>query len=738
MQKNLNWKFLLIFAIIIASVWGLYPPFSTKDKDGKVIKEGKINLGLDLQGGMHLVLKVDTSKLPEKEAKDAPDTSLEIIRNRIDQLGVKEVAIQRQGKDEIVVQLPGITERERALELIGQTALLEFKLVSADPEKLRSALAGTVPEGYELKQGENGESILLEKNAEVTGADLKSALVRFQQTQFNQPVVSISFNKEGGIKFARLTRENVGRRLAIVLDGVVKSAPNIREEIPSGEAVIEGRFSPEEANDLAIVLRAGALPAPVYVEEERTVGPLLGRDSVNAGMLAVVVGFLLVIFFMFIYYRLSGIIADIALLLNLLITAAIMAYFHFTLTLPGIAGLILSVGMAVDANVLINERIREELRAGKTLRNAISMGYDRAFSAILDSNLTTVIAAIMLLQFGTGPIRGFAITLTIGIMVSMFTAIFVTRAIFSFLSLSPKFNKLRMLSFMTNTKIDFVGKRKICYALSAIIVITGLVFFIARGQRNYGVDFTGGTLQQFKFQKPVNIALVRQSMTKIGLGSASIQQIAGNQEVLIRTYSDTYDKVKAALKEDIKDNPSETMRIEKVGPSVGNLLRQNAVKALLLGLGGILIYVAIRFKHWEYGLAGVIALFHDIFVAMGAMAITGKEFDLTIVAALLTIAGYSINDTVVIYDRIRENMRLLRKMNYIELVNLSLNGTFSRTILTSFATMLTVIALFFLGGEVLHGFSFCLMVGFISGVYSTVYIAVPLLITWQNFRVRKR
>lgn len=734
MHKNLKWKVLLIIVVIGLSLWSLYPPFSIKDKTGSVIREGKINLGLDLQGGMHLVLKVDTSKLSEEEAKNAPDVALEIIRNRIDQLGVKEVAIQKQGKDEIVVQLPGVTDRDRAIELIGQTALLEFKLVSADPDKLKNALEGNVPEGYTLKEDDKGAPILLEEKADVTGADLKDATVKFQQTQFNQPTVGITFNKEGGRKFARLTRDNVGRRLAIVLDGVVKSAPNIKEEIPSGEAIIEGRFSPDEANDLAIVLRAGALPAPVYIEEERTVGPLLGRDSVNAGLRAILTGFALVVVFMLIYYLLSGVIANIALLFNIIIIGGVMGYFHFTLTLPGIAGLILTIGMAVDANVLIYERIREELKTGKTIRSAISIGYSKAFSAILDSNITTLIAAVMLFQFGTGAIRGFAMTLTIGIFASLFTALVVTRTMFNLLSLSPKFNRLRMFSLIGSTHINFVGKRKICYILSILVIVAGIFIFATRGEKNFGVDFTGGTLQQFKFQKPVDIVMVRNSLAKADLANASIQLFSGNREVLIRTYSDTYDKIKQRLGEDFKDNPTEMMRIEKVGPSVGRLLRKNATKALLFGLCGILIYIGIRFRHWEYGLAGVIAVFHDVLVTVGAMAMTGKEFDLTIVAALLTIAGYSINDTVVIYDRIRENTRLLRKINFIELINISINHTLSRTILTTLTTLFTAFALFFLGGEVLRNFAFCLIVGFISGIYSTIFIASPLLIAWQRKR----
>ncbi|MFH1867999.1 MAG: protein translocase subunit SecD, partial [Candidatus Omnitrophota bacterium] len=618
---------------------------------------------------------------------------------------------------------------------IGQTALLEFKLVSDDPEKLKEALEGNVPEGYELKEDEEGQKLLLEEKSDITGADLSNAVVKFDQSAFNQPIVGISFNKEGAKKFSRLTGANISKRLAIVLDGKVKSAPVINERIPSGEGVISGRFSPEEAGDLAIVLRAGSLPAPVIVEEERTVGPLLGRDSITSGIKAIIIGAGLVCLFMGVYYLFAGIISVLALALNFVIVLGVMGYFGFTLTLPGIAGLILTLGMAVDANVLIYERVREELRSGKTVRSAISNGYNKAFSAIIDSNVTTLIAAVLLFQFGTGAIRGFAMTLTIGIFASLFTSLVVTRTIFQVLALSPNFKTVNMLNWIKDTKINFIGKRKICYFLSLIVIIVGMSFFAKRGESNFGVDFTGGTLQQFQFKDPVDISKVRSAVSGLGLKGVSIQRLSGNREILIRTPEAAYNRIEEKLKDSFKDNEFEIMRVEKVGPSVGKLLRKNAVRALVFGLLGILIYIGFRFHHWEYGLAGVIALFHDVLVTIGAMAISGREFDLTVVAAILTIAGYSINDTVVIYDRIRENMRLLRKMKFVDLINLSVNQTLARTVFTTLTTLFTAIALFVWGGAVLNNFAFCLIVGFISGIYSTIFIASPLLILWQRRKV---
>jgi SecD/SecF fusion protein len=741
MNKTLQWKLLGILLLAIACVWLIYPPFSMKDKDGKVVQKGKINLGLDLQGGMHVVLKVDTAKVPPDARKDAIDRAIEIIRNRIDQFGVGEMAILRQGREQIVVQLPGITDRERALEIIGKTAHLEFKLVSDNVEDLKKAINNEKVEGYELKQMERerggAEPLLVATEASLGGDTIVNAKTEFSSRGFGEPYVSLTLNSKGAQVFANVTAANVGKRLAIVLDGKVVSAPVIREAIPSGQAQISGNFSVDEANDLAIVLRAGALPAPVVVEEERTVGPLLGADSIRSGIRATIIGGVLVFLFMLFYYRLAGLIANLALGLNLLIILGCLAIFRGTLTLPGIAGLILTIGMSVDANVLIYERIREELKVGKSLRAAIPAGYHRAFSAILDSNLTTIIAAALIFKFGTGPIRGFAVTLTVGLLANMFTAVTCTRVIFEVLCDQFDLSKLRMMNFFRETRIDFIGKRKICYIASAIIIISGLAIFAARGERNFGVDFTGGTVQQFTFKKPVKVDDVRNILKEIGFGNASIQQYGNPKEVMIKTPVNLSTKLGELFRERFKDNAFELMRLETVGPAVGKNLRQNATVSLLLGLLGILIYVMFRFS-LKYGLAGVIALFHDVVIAIGALALTGRQFDLTIVAGLLTIAGYSINDTIVIYDRIRENLRLVKKGSFTDIVNLSVNQTLGRTILTSGVTMLVVIALLFWGGEVLNDFAFCLFVGFISGVYSTVYIASPLILSWQKKPVSKR
>jgi len=730
MEKKTLYKVILILAVIGTCAYFTFP----LDK--------RINLGLDLKGGMHLLLKVDTANLSGAAKEDACDRAVEVIRNRIDEFGVRETSIQKQGIDEIVVQLPGVSDRERALDIIGKTALLEFKLVSDDTNKMQEALAGNIPEGFELKRSEeDNEPLLLDKLTVLTGENLTNAAVRFDQSQFNEPLVTLQFNAAGSKKFADITSNNVGKRLAIVLDGKVQSAPRIKEAIPSGEAVITGRFSPDKAQDLALILRVGALPAPMRVEEERTVGPLLGQDSINNGVKASLVGCALVFVFMAVYYLLAGIVADIALALNLLmilgglgLLPVLFPGVSATLTLPGIAGMALSLGMAVDANVLINERIREELAAGRSLRAAVTNGYSRAFSAIFDSNFTTLIAAFLLFQFGTGPIRGFAVTLTIGLIASLFTAIVVTRTIFEILLGMGVFkNSLPMLKLIPETKFDFIGKRKIFYCFSLIVIIVGLGFYFKKGKQAYGIDFAGGQLQEYSFKTAPHIDEVRKALKDIGLGDATIQQFKENpRAVLIRTSEDKSALLTEKLKSAFPGQDIQILRIERVGPIAGKHLKTKAIYALIWSLLGILIYVSFRFKHFNFAIAGVIALIHDVLVALGFLAVTGRQIDLLSVTAFLTIAGYSINDTIVIYDRVRENARLYRKLSLTELINLSVNQTLGRTILTSGVTLMVVAAFLFYGGEVLSNFAFTLFVGFISGVYSTVYIASPLVLAWSR------
>jgi preprotein translocase subunit SecD len=530
MLRGLKWKFILYAAITLFAILLLLPTLTSELPPwfGKVIPTEKIHLGLDLQGGMHLILEVEAEKalesyveriknnlrddlkekgIPvgklerekgsqivfevsgEKERwekilsqrygmmqelssstldkgiwrvalvldsrqadqikKNAIDQALETIRNRVDQFGVSEPEITLQGTDRILIQLPGIRDPQRAINLIGQTALLEFKLVDEEGD-IETALKGNVPEGdiilYQRSVDPKTGGVkkipyLLKEKTLMTGEVLKDARVALD-SQFHEPYVSLEFDDIGAKLFEQITGANVKKRLAIILDNNVYSAPVIQERIAGGRAQITGRFDTKEASDLAIVLRAGALPAPVKIIEERTVGPSLGQDSIHKGIISTLISAVFIVLFMIFYYRLSGMIADVALILNVVLTLAALALFRATLTLPGIAGLVLSIGMAVDANVLIHERIKEELRWGKTIRAAIDQGYHRAFSAIIDSNLTTLIAGVLLYQFGTGPVRGFAVTVSIGILANIFTAVYITRWIFDFWTLKMKVKTL--------------------------------------------------------------------------------------------------------------------------------------------------------------------------------------------------------------------------------------------------------------------------------------------------------
>ncbi len=423
-----RWIILFVTVLISLSIWAIYPPGE------------KINLGLDLKGGMHLVLEADTSRLPPSEdPREAVNAALEVIRNRIDQFGVMEPTIARQGEKRIVVDLPGIEDPQRAIDIIGKTALLEFKLVD-EKGNLEEALKGNIPIGDEVLYSLEKKAYLVKEKALLTGAAIKDA--RIEMGQWGQPYVAMDFNPEGAKEFANITGRHVGERLAIILDNVVKSAPVIKTRITGGKAVIEGNFTTEEANELRIVLKSGALPIPFNMIQNTVVGPSLGKDSIRKGLLSGMIGFLAVIVFMGIYYKKAGLIANAALFLNLLFLLAALAALNATLTLPGIAGIILTIGMGIDANVIIFERIKEELRRERAPRSAVDAGYNKALRTILDANITTLIIALILFQFGSGPIKGFATTLSIGILASLFTSIIVTRTIFNLILAGRPVQKL--------------------------------------------------------------------------------------------------------------------------------------------------------------------------------------------------------------------------------------------------------------------------------------------------------
>lgn len=718
MDKYFTWKVAFIFAVVGLCIFFVYPP------------QEKINLGLDLKGGIHIVLEVDIDKIPQQHREGAVDRAVEIIQNRIDQFGVREPYITKQGEKQIVVQLPGLTDQERAREVVAKTAHLEFKMVSDDEKVIKEALEGVPPAGFEVKEmeeeGRPSEKIILESEAVLTGDKLTNASVGFDS--YGQSIVEIQFSNEGAKIFDSVTFKNIGRRLAIVLDGKIHSAPVIRDRIPNGRGQISGSFTVEQASDLALILNAGALPAPVKIIEERTVGPSLGQDSIQKGIYASLGGAAFVVLFMTVYYLFPGMIASFAVLLNLLIVMGIMARTGASLTLPGIAGLILTMGMAVDANVLINERMREERKLGKAIRSIIAAGYHKSFSAILDSNVTTILSALILLWFGSGPVRGFAVTLSIGLIASMFTALFVTRVIFDFLTRDRKEISLKMLGGNTELKVNWMSKRFFGYTISTVVVAVSVFAIVTRGPKQLGIDFSGGTSEEIHLKQDIDLGKIRESLAKAGLTDASLQNYgrAEDRNILIRTKSESTVLIQKALSESIGKDNFEIRKSETLGPVASKALFTKALKALGLSLVIMLFYVAWRFN-LKYAIAGILALLHDSIVAAGVFFLTGRELSLPIIAALLTIIGFSVNDTIVIYDRIRENMKIYRKEPVAKVINLSINQMFGRTIITTLTTIFGVMALLVFGGPAINDFAFVLLVGFVSGVYSTIFVATPLL-----------
>ncbi|MCI5221607.1 MAG: protein translocase subunit SecD, partial [Candidatus Electrothrix sp. AR4] len=565
-----------------------------------------------------------------------------------------------------------------------------------------------------------------------TGDMVKNAQVRIGGN-FNEPYVSLDLTGRGGKVFAHITEKNVNRRLAIVLDQVVRSAPVIRERILGGSAQISGSFTHEEASDLAIVLRVGALPAPVEIIQNLTVGASLGQDSIDKGLTSGLFGALMVLVFMVIYYRLSGVIADLALALNILFLFSGLAMLGATLTLPGIAGIILSIGMAVDANVLIFERMREEFILGKSVRSGVDAGFDKAFWSIVDSQVTTLITALALFMFGTGPIKGFAITLSLGIIFNLFAVLFCTRLVYDWLFSGRRLRELKFMRFVKKPRYNFMGVKKFAFAISSVLVLVGLFSFveILRGDANLGVDFSGGSLLQYKADQPFQLDAIRASLKKSGFDSIDLQQVTGEHRLIVKMKKseDTVGHLGEEITDVLTAQEGNHFILEsqsEIGSSVSDVLRNKAIQAIAISLLGVLFYLAIRFD-FSFGLAAAAATFHDVLIVLGICWLLNMEITLLLVTALLTLAGYSLNDSVVVFDRIRENMGKFHEKKFGDIINISINDVLGRSIVTSLTTALVLAALFFYGGSAIHDFSFALLAGVLVGTYSSVFIASPLL-----------
>jgi len=721
----------------------------------------------------------------------------------------------------IVVQLPGEKDPNRVLRLLKKTAKMEFHLAASEKltertinsidriYKIKDKLqvdSGATPEdnisyrAYQIEDTDTDyfkkilndpevqkripqdcmimlgrpvpnpqlgtvsrEFVLIKKDVAIDGMSLKDAKVNVARTASDRHV-QLKLDGRGMARLKSISRKckndyeskKVVNKLSIILDDVIYSSPLLYKFIDASP-IIQGTYTEREAADLALVLRSGALPAKMEVIQNRTIGATLGADSIRRGVNAAILGLICVVVFMAVYYLLAGLIADFALALNILILMSVLAFFRATLTLPGIAGIILTIGMAVDANVLIFERIREELKKKDDLKRAIREGFAHAKVTIVDANVTTILTAIILYTLGTGPIRGFALTLIIGILASMVTSLIISRFIFDFMASRETFKSIKMLQFFSRPSIDFLSKRYFAYVLSLAVIIVGMsVFSIRNSNQNKataqgkalsgeslfekpikGIELTGGDMIRVKFDKEIPVAEVRKALSTIGLGESTIQRIEDGKEIMVRSAFNSSTNAFAALENAFaKDNPV-MLEIDRIGPAIGEELKTKAVWSILIALAAIILYIWFRFKEFGFGLAAIIALAHDVLITLGVFALTGHQITLGVIAALLTIVGYSLNDTIVVFDRIREDLYLDRKAGFKDILNLSINQTLSRTILTSLTTLIVVLFLYLFGGEVIKSFAFALLVGVIVGTYSSIFVASPILLIWRKITRKK-
>jgi SecD/SecF fusion protein len=709
----------------------------------------KIHLGLDLQGGTSFLVRLvpppGENGTGHGITQEMQDQAVEVIRKRVDQFGVSEPVITKQGIDRILVQIPGLdsAQIEAAREQIQRVAKLEFRLVHPQSDSLIPQIeAGKTftPPGYLVLKGvrqQNGkpEEYLVERKSLLGGDQVTRAFATYEQNGYE---VSLKFTSTGAEIFRRITRDHIHERLAIVLDGEVVSAPVINQEIPNGQAVITGNFTAEEAKNLASALE-NPLQTPVVIDETRSVSATLGQDSIRQGLTAGLAGLAATLVFVLIYYRAAGAVALVGLLVNGILLFGVMSLFNFVLTLPGIAGIILTIGMAIDANVLIYERLREELGVGKSLKASIDTAYHKAFSAIIDANLTTLLKVIILFWLGSGPVKGFAITLTVGIIASMFSALLVTRNIFSWLVRLNWLKGISMLHLIKSKHFDFLGKWKLSVIASTILLVISACTFGIRGSRMFNIDFTGGDSVLLRSPQAMTEAQIRGPLEKIGLGNVVIQQESAQRGqdtlhyIAIRAPYGDGQKIIKQLESTPETSNLVVVNSDAVGPVMGTQLALNSLYALAIAFLGVMMYVAIRFE-FSFSVGTILAMTHDLIVTLGIFVLTGRAFSLVTIGAILTVAGYSINDKIVVFDRIREGLRSGRRGTIKSLMNDSINETLSRTVLTSGVTLICMLSLWLFGGPVLDDFAFTNVIGVIVGTYSSIFIAAPIVLYWTNLR----
>ena len=829
-KKNI-WKWIILAFIASLSFYICNPP-SQKIRLGLDLKGGTSlilrvdenslkEIMFDKEPALTNQTEAAVNELVRSKIESSQDSVIQTIRRRVDAMGTNEPVIQSMDDNRVLVQLPGMDDESSkiAKARLQSSALLTFRLVHpVNDRKVKEILGkNSAPEGY-VKSGSGyvraddydqiakssnhvakvarwetggtgryrfmlmkseekdgaGKAIyrpyFIDRKVQIDGSSLKNASVEFDNVK-NEYCVSFLFDEAGGNEFSKITRKNIGKQLAIILDDELISAPVIQSEIGQ-QGQITGNFTSQEAHRLASDLNSGALPAPLTILAETKVAPTVGEDAIAAGKVAAVTGFMLIALFMIVYYWYAGFVANIALFLDvvllptaLVLVSNVLGVFGGVgdsaasamqlpvLTMPGIAGLVLSLGMAVDANVLIFERVREEFLAGRAAGKAIENGYGRAFTAILDSNLTTIIIGIILFVVGTGPVRGFAVMLTAGVLISMFTAVVVTRLVFDHTVDGGRTKPLKMLNLFKNPKFDFMKYTKFTVFASLAVIVVGLGIFGFRLADNrasvLAVDLTGGTsitydLNQDKAVRPA-VSDVRSLFNEFD-NAAVIQYQEGleSDTLLVKTGETSETKKGSQLEnKDVEAHLTKLLQekfpaaefkvksVDEVGSMVGNDLKVSGIKAVIFSLIAILVYIGFRFN-FGFGLGGVVALAHDALISLAIFSLCGRQVSLIVITALLTIIGYSINDTVVVFDRIREMLRRDSKLSFKEICNLAVNQCLSRTVITSLTTFFAVLALFAFGDGSIFDFALTMLIGIIAGTYSSVFIATPVMLWWYR------
>jgi preprotein translocase SecF subunit len=711
-MKNKNRS--IFAAIILIVAVGVYLSSFGLNLGRYIISPVKdeMDLGLDLSGGVYVVLEAVTDatgvELDEKISQ-----AKSIIEQRVNGLGVSEPNITVENNNRIRIELAGLTNPQEAIDLIGKTAQLQFR-----------ELDGTIV---------------------LTGENVKESQVTYGDK--NEVVVALEFDKAGAEAFAEATgrlmaepnRED--RIIEIVLDGDIISAPYVSDEITDGKGVISGGFTIEEATNLANLIRAGALPVEMEEIEVSVVGPTLGLESLDKSIYAAIIGLILIFIFMIFMYKLPGLAADIALTIYIMVVLGVLIAINAKLTLAGIAGLILSVGMAVDANVVIFERIKEEILLGKSVRTAVDSGFKRAMKTIIDANVTTLIAGLVLFYFGTGTVKGFAVTLLVGLAVSLLTAVFATRYLLKIivkmeLSKENKMYGVRKQSNEVSMKLNVVKNKRNYFMVSLSIIAVGLVMVFARGL-NVGIDFTGGTLIQIELENEVPVDEIRNITDSFDKNASIVHAGENNTQIIIKTTVNLDNEERFEVFTQFKDKYGLTdddfVKQLKFGPTIGKETQKKAVISVLIASLCMLAYITLRFE-FLFGVAAVIALLHDVLIGIAVYSIFKVPVNSSFIAAMLTIVGYSINDTIVVFDRIRENIKKMRKSKYEEIVELSISQTLVRSINTSVTTLFAISALYIFGVEAIRDFAFPLIVGVLAGTYSSIFIASPIWVMLKSLK----